>query len=138
MKRLLPKFVLILSFIGLIFASSCEPVDNRPECEKLNQGTVVVKNYTGYSLWVDVTEGSSFENDERRIYNGSSTTYYNIAAGSIRVWASYDGVDWVYNNQSLSSCYTLTYTWNSKKKSAEANLELFLDEKPIETFPGQK
>ena len=128
------KIFLLLSFIGLIFISSCEPVDNRPECEKLNQGTVIVKNSTGYSLWVDVTSGNSFTNDERRIYNGNSTTYYNIAAGSIRVWASYDDIDWVYNTQSLPSCYTLTYTWYNGKKSGEIGLEVSMNGKVIKSI----
>ena len=124
MKKILLKFLLVLTLISTIITFSCEePEPPRPDCEIRNQGTVIVKNSTGYSLWVDVTVGNSFNNDERRIYNGNSTTYYNISAGNIRIWASYDNVDWVYNTQSLSSCYTLTYTWYNNKKSLDISLD---------------
>jgi hypothetical protein len=123
MKKLLGFFLIILFFIGLIFTTSCKPADNRPDCEIYNYGTVTVINKTGWSLWVDVTTGNSDNNHERRVPSGGFTTYNNISSGSIRIWASYDRVNWVYDNKFLAKCITYNYTWTPGKKAMELSIE---------------
>jgi len=59
------------------------------------------------------------ENYEKLLYNGNSYKYTRVQAGSIECWVSFDGYDWAYNYESLSSCEDLTYTWYlTGKKSA--------------------
>ncbi|MFP4024560.1 MAG: hypothetical protein ACLFVR_08535 [Thiohalospira sp.] len=103
----------IFFFISLFFIASCDEEDSRPDCEVDNYGTVIVKNSTGSSIYVDVTWGSSDYNDERKLSNGSQTTYNRVNAGDIKVWGSYTGLDgWKYKSTYLSSCDEVTMTWN--------------------------
>lgn len=123
MKNLLLKFAAVLTILGSAIMFSCEePV---PDCEKYDYGNVIVKNSTGLRIMVDVTEGSSEINDERWLNSGGRTTYSRIDAGSITVWASPDGYDWVYDDHYLDACEELTYTWYiDKKKSSDSNFIL--------------
>lgn len=114
---------ILLIFVGLFIASCEEPEPPMPDCEKYNTGSVVVYNMTGYSLKVDVTESGEDVNYEKWVTNGDRTSYPRIEAGSIRLWASFDGDDWVYDTYYLSACEDLTYTWYlNKKKSTESGL----------------
>lgn len=59
------------------------------------------------------------ENYEKLLYNGNSYKYTRVRAGSIKIWVSFDGNDWSYNYESLSSCEDMTCTWYlSYKKSS--------------------
>ena len=121
MKRILT----ILTFTSILLTSGCELVDPTPECEKENVGTVKVKNSTGESLWVDVTWGSVSENYEKLLYRGDSYKYFDVPAGSIEIWASFNGDDWSFENESLSACEDMEYTWRlTRKKSTSDGLAL--------------
>ncbi len=97
-----------------IFAISCEQEE---DCEKYNHGTVVVENNTSTKIVVDVTYGSSEMNDERWINPGSFTTYKDIDAGSITLWASTTGYQhtWHTRSYTLSACEEYTYTWTGSQ-----------------------
>jgi len=95
----------VFTFIG------CETEPVRPDCEINNYGSVTVKNSTGYNVWVDVTWGNITENYEKLLYNGGSYKYSKVPAGSIEIWITFDGSDWYYEYESLSSCEDMTYTW---------------------------
>lgn len=50
--------------------------------------------------------------------------------GTVYIWASFDGEDWVYDTYYLDACETLTYTWylnNKKSSSPEFYLEISKD-----------
>ena len=105
------KILMFLGLIGFIFLAGCEEiVEQKKDCEMNNYGSVIVKNKTGYTIYVDVTEGSSEYNDERRLSNNGSTTYQKIHAGSIKTWASFTGDvnDWSYRNGRMTSCGEIT------------------------------
>jgi len=105
--------------VGIFAFQSCEKEPPIPACERDRVGTVTVKNSTGYNIWTDVTWGNVVENYEKLLYNGNSYKYNQIPAGSIEIWVSFDGQDWSYNYESLSSCEDMTYTWYlSSRKSA--------------------
>lgn len=134
MKRLTLTLALIMS--AFLFFTSCETIDPTPECEREGYGTVIVRNETGFKIEVDVTESGSDYNSERTLYNGGSTTYNRIDAGSIKLWVrtyinepGYNPfwTDWSYNSEYLSACEEFTYRWYTAywKKSTEPSL--FLD-----------
>jgi len=117
------RFALIFStaFIVAIAISfmGCEEEPDKKDCEVKNYGKVIVKNKTGYDICVDVTEGSSDYNNEKWISPGSQTTYNEIDAGTIKVWASYDGDSWSKERHNLSSCEEFTYTWYEGQSSTQ-------------------
>lgn len=82
-------------------------------CKKETTGNVTVVNIAPYRLKVDVT-WSNNTNDERWINSGSSTTYYNIPEGTVTIWSSDDGYDWISANIHLSAGQHYTYTWHYK------------------------
>jgi len=128
MKRIRFIFTLWVVLMGAVFIiQSCETEPPVPPCERDRVGTVTVKNSTGYNIWTDVTWGNVIENYEKLLYNGNSYKYNNIPAGSIEIWASFDGDDWYYNYESLSSCEDLTYTWylsNAKSTGSPLLLDI--------------
>lgn len=139
MKKMLLKFALALAFIGAIITFSCE--EPKPDCEIYDYGTVIVKNETGFKAEVDVTWGSYDTNDERIVYNGSSTTYREVPAGKIYMWVSiYTSGGWsgwlTPETEYLSSCYELTYRWyNSNAKSTNSlSLDIIRDGVVIKTI----
>ena len=110
----------LLSAAGMSILQSCE--DPLPYCERERVGTVSVKNSTGYNIWTDVTWGNVTENSERLVYNGNTSQYDNIPAGSIEIWVSFDGSDWYYEYENLSACEDMTFTWYlDARKSADTN-----------------
>lgn len=112
-------FSTVLITIMAMFFTGCEEEPDKKDCEVKNYGKVIVKNKTGYEICVDVTEGSSDYNNEKWISSGSQTTYNEIDAGTITVWASYDGSNWSKEKHSLSSCEEYTYTWYEGQSSTE-------------------
>lgn len=139
-KKFFKFATLALMFIGIIAFTGCEPVDTTPDCEKYHYGSVTVINKTGYKIWVNVTWGSSEYNNEKMLYNGGNTIYYEVPSGSIRIWGSFDGDNWQYDNNYLSDCEELRYTWYlSAKKSTTPELRLEVSNngdiiKTIDTF----
>ena len=124
MKRFWLKFVVLLVFIGGLLVA-CEVEPPTPDCELYGYGDVTVKNSTGFSLWVDCTKSIDGVNYEKKLYNGSSHTYYEMDDGRIYIWASFDGDDWVYDTYYLDACEDLSYTWYlDKKKSTAGGLYL--------------
>jgi len=116
-KIIFLAWAVLMSTVFII--QSCEKEPPRPDCEVNRYGDVTVKNSTGYNIWVDVTWGNVVENYEKLLYNGNSYKYNEIPAGSIEIWVSFDGNDWYYEYESLSSCESMTYTWYlSSRKSA--------------------
>lgn len=112
MKKIKFIFALWVVLMGAVFViQSCETEPIVPACERDRVGTVTVKNSTGYNVWVDVTWGDVVENYEKLLYNGNTYKYNSIPAGSIEIWVSFDGNDWYYEYESLSSCEDMTYTW---------------------------
>jgi len=119
MKKL--KNILLILIVSTLFLG-CDSLVDKPACEKDQTGSVKVVNNTGYSIYVDVTWGSSTYNSERYVSNGSSSTYNNVPAGTVTIWASFDRSDWTSGYTSVSSCSTKTYTWSYGKKSPPLNL----------------
>jgi len=140
MKRIKFIFTLWVVLMGAVFIiQSCETEPPIPPCERDNVGTVTVKNSTGYSIWTDVTWGNVTENYEKRVSNGSSTKYSNIPAGSIEIWVSFDGSDWVFNYEHLSACEDMTYTWYlSARKSTGCPFMTYIDGKEVYPVLKQK
>jgi len=109
-KTFLKFFSLALFAIAMFFGTfmvltSCEEVVQLEPCEQNNTGTFIVQNTTGYTVWVDVDDM-----DERKLYHGGQTTYYNVPAGTRRMYIDL-GDGWQYLTQHLNACETLTYTW---------------------------
>ena len=120
MKRIKFIFTLWLVLMGAVLViESCETEPPIPPCERDRVGTVTVKNNTGYSIWTDVTWGNVVENYEKRLYNGNSYKYTNVPAGTVEIWVSFDGDDWYFEYENLSSCEDMTYTWylNARKST---------------------
>lgn len=115
MKKLLKTTILLVTVFSFALFTSCEPKEE--PCEAGNYGTVKVNNMTGSNIYVDVTFDETDYNDERFIYNNGSSTYSKIPAGSVDLWASFNGDDWVYNTEYLSACETLDYNWNVYKSA---------------------
>jgi len=139
MKKL--AFILILLISSLSF-SSCEKEDPRPDCEIFSYGTVTIVNATGWDLFVDITWGGMEEYDTRLLLaKGSPTTYYEIPAGDIDIWASYDNLEWSVDEGGLFICEDLIFIWYlDDKKSSQKNLRLKVKrgDKEIELYPVQK
>ena len=108
---------MLFALMGIMLVSCEEPAPPVPDCERLGEGTVKVKNTTGYSLWVDCTYTSTGTNYEKKLSNGSSYTY-TMEKGNVYIWASFDRDDWVYDTEHLSACENLTYTWYLEKKKS--------------------
>jgi len=117
MKKLLG---ILLLAIGL-FIVSCEPVDVREDCEINSYGTFIVQNTTGFTVWVDIDNI-----DERKLYHGGQTTYNRVSSGNHKMYIDL-GDGWQYQNQYLSSCETLTYTWylTGKKSTEQLALDVY-------------
>lgn len=124
MKKLRTFLLPFIFIFGLLFHSCEEPPPPVPDCEKYGYGDVTIKNGTGFSLWVDCTYTSNGINYEKKLYSGGYYTY-EMDKGTVYIWASFDGNDWVYDTHYLSACEDLTYTWYlDKKKSTGAELYL--------------
>ncbi|MFW6225859.1 MAG: hypothetical protein ACOC3V_02770, partial [bacterium] len=107
----------------LLITNSCVTT---PECETYNYNNVIVRNSTNSYITVDVTYAGSYNNDERTIRPGSTTTYRRMDSGSLWVWANANPDDengWVKNTIFTNSCQTFTYTWHSYKND-ETVLEI--------------
>ena len=120
------KLALILTFIlGVILFSSCEKEYPMADCERYSYGQVTIENLTGWDLFVDVTWGNIEEYDTRLLSHGRSTTYHEIPAGIIDVWGSYDEYEWSWQEERLTSCEDMIFTWYAgDKKSTEKTLRL--------------
>ena len=103
--------------IGTSFGKE-ESFTTLSECEALSYGSVSVKNSTGYNIYVDITWGAYLLNDERLLADGENTIYDEVPAGSIKIWVLFDGTDWLYENETLSVCEDMTYTWYLSSKKA--------------------
>jgi len=134
LKRV-PLFFSFLLITALSLLLSCvEPEPIIPDCEKYGYGDVTIRNSTGYSLWVDCTYIIGGVNYEKKLYSGNSYTY-EMDKGTVYIWASFDGDDWVYDSQYLSACEDLTYTWYLNKKKSTGTglyLEISKDGKVVE------
>jgi len=111
-------FALAMLFIAPSVFTGCETYEPvREQCEIDNTGTFIVQNTTGYTVWVDVNNI-----DERKLYHGGQTTYYNVPAGTNKLYIDL-GDGWQYNTQYLSACETITYTWYlyGKKSTNQVN-----------------
>lgn len=105
-------FALIPLFLqSCEFFDSPEPEQQKQDCEINSYGTVILVNQTGKSLFVDVTWGGSFENEERKIQNGKSTTYYKVPAGPIVIWGAFEDTQWHYIEVSLEVCQEFKFIW---------------------------
>ncbi|MFW6246774.1 MAG: hypothetical protein ACOC22_01165 [bacterium] len=113
MKKLFKNLGLILfvSFGIALLTNSCVTT---PECETYNYNNVVVRNSTNDYIMVDVTYAGSYNNDERTIRPGSTTTYRRMDSGSLWVWAN-GGYGWTYNTINTRHCQDYEYTWYSFK-----------------------
>jgi len=118
---------------ALFTVSGCTEDPIIESCQRDKVGTVTVKNSTGYTIYTDVTWGDYVDNYEKRLSNGSSYKYNNVAAsghpesysGRIEIWASFDGDDWYYEYENLTPCENLTFTWYlSASKSTSPSLIL--------------
>lgn len=122
------KKVLSILFLAIgLFIASCETVDPVPACESEGWGEVLVENDTGYSGYVDCTYSTNGINYEKFLYDGGSYRY-EMDKGTVYIWFSFNGDDWVRDSYYLGSCEELTYTWYiDKKKSTEGfpNLEIY-------------
>lgn len=134
MKRILLKFMLVFAFIGAILISSCETYIEPPipNCEKYQTGDIKVVNKLGFSTRFDIYD------DGNGVYisNGGSHAWNDIDAGYYTMWIQLDG-DWYFwkQDQRLAACETLTFTWNSTKKSTHGiYLEVSKDGEIIETI----
>ena len=120
---------LVLGLFVLFAFNQCEKEDPKPDCEINNYGSVKVTNHTGYPLWVDVTWGDVISNYEKKLNNNASYTYNKVPAGSVEVWGSFDGDEWVYDVESLTVCEDMTFTWTlATSKSTEKILQLINDQ----------
>ena len=127
MKNLISKIksnfrVLFTFALAFFFLFSCEIIE---PCERDGFGWAEIHNATGGQLWVDCTEASSGENQERLLSNGSSHEY-QMDEGTVYVWGRKYGYDkWYYDTYTLDACEEFTYTWYSaNKKSTGFNLYL--------------
>ena len=120
--------VFALFFGVLAFFTSCEdPIPPRPDCEINQYGSVIVKNATGYLVTVDVTWGSISTNYEKMLYNNDSYKYSHVPAGGIEIWISFGDNDWAWNNEYLSACEDMTYTWYLSGKKGIGESPFVLD-----------
>ena len=89
--------------------------------EKYDFGTVLVTNHTGQTIWVDCTQEGQVTNDERRLYNGQSTTYFMkpgmVTEWAIEAWDYPDGA-WYSDVYNLEQCEVHSDPWTSGKKSS--------------------
>ncbi len=121
MKKIKNYLVIFFTFVALsCVCISCEdPEPVRPACESEHYGTVIVRNSTGYNLKVDVNSMW-----ETWLVNGSHHRYTYVPSGIFTVWGSYNGSDWAYSDEYLSSCDEFTYTWYAKKSSNGLYLQI--------------
>jgi hypothetical protein len=124
------KIVALLVIAAGLFLYSCEEIITLEPCERDNTGTFIVLNTTGYTVTVDIDDTS-----ERTLRNGGQTTYYDIVAGSHRMYINL-GDGWQYNTQHLSACETVTYTWylTNSKSTDNLRLDVSIDGVVIETI----
>ena len=123
MKRILG----ILFIIGLLFVSCEEELPIIPDCEMNKTGTVNVINKTGYPIYTDITWGVIVTNDEKFLVNKNSFKYEDIPSGSIEIWIKYDGKNWRWSGEHLSTCEDMTYTWYLVKDKPDDDLPFALD-----------
>ena len=124
MKKNIYLFIGSIFIIGIMTSVSCEKKENEPppntDCEINSYGTIKVINYTGHNLWVDVTWGDITTNYKKLIANKSSWTYDTIPAGAVKVWASSDANNWVYEDSAIGVCGYMEFPWvHSTLKSLE-------------------
>lgn len=100
MKKLLDKIKYYL-LILIMFSVSCTSDEDIPDCYI----DVIVKNNTDINIIVDVTNDYDTFNDEREVLPNDSTIYNDVLALSFKVWGSYNGNDWVYQQGSNERCY---------------------------------
>ncbi len=116
MKKILKKvsFLNYALFIGIMFLGMTISLQS---CKK-EEGTVTVKNETGWTIWTDVTWADFVENYEKRLSDGSSYKYDPVPAGTIEIWIRFDDTDWSYNTEHLGIDEDMLYTWYLSRKKA--------------------
>ena len=141
-KNFLQKLILyfaLLSFLaGAIAFTSCKKEEPLPDCYIYKFGMVTIENATGYDLFVDVTFDNYDEYDTRLLFPNQSHTYEEIPAGPVDIWASFDEIEWTWEEDNLSACEDMTFTWYlDGKKSSEKTLRLKVKrgDKEIELNP---
>ena len=91
---------------------SCHDEEVIPYCEEYHTCTVKITNSTGYEIKVDVDNINEYW-----LLNGYTTTYEDVSSGYVRIWASFDGNNWVYWDEYVSDCNTLNFNIEYYKKS---------------------
>ena len=81
------------------------------ECEKNKTGDVIITNNTNETIWFDVTAEDGVTTENRSLTSGASTTY-TVAAGTIKIWASFTNVNddfQLIETRNLVQCETIDY-----------------------------
>jgi len=139
MKKLF-KTLFLVSLLSALFLVSCEePEPPRPACEVNGTGNVKIINHSGIVIEADMYDGRSHGerycfayrpyikvdvydgryHGERYVYNGNSTTYYNVDADSFQIWSQDAYDDWGYWTYYLDECETFEFTLTSKKSGGK-------------------
>ncbi len=101
MKALKLIFIILI----LLTFNLCEN-----ECEKSNVGTVEVCNFTGHTIFVNVT--SNIHSDERLLLN-NERTFYTLSAGVVICSAYYYNTNVQFNDRKklLMQCSNTKIIW---------------------------
>jgi len=110
-------FIVVMTFMSLTF-NSCEPEDNRPDCEKNNTGTFVIINNSPYAMAVSIADDGGWF-DDRIIYAWGSTTFSNVEAGGVTVAECDDATGCAVWDSYVDQCETTEFTITINKKSTD-------------------
>ncbi|MFP4557704.1 MAG: hypothetical protein ACLFNU_12620, partial [Bacteroidales bacterium] len=83
------------------------------QCEIDDSGEVRVTNNTDVALWFDVTEANDdYENENRNVSSGSSTTY-TMPEGRVNIWVAEENDNEmfeIYETLDVTQCETTSYS----------------------------
>jgi hypothetical protein len=116
------KIAFLLSAIAvlILFCVTCEPIDDRPECEKNNTGSYKVINGAALILYAQIYSDKGGWTEKVLIHQGNSYTFHNVPAGDVELWEEDLASPWGYWDEYVRQC-SETSTTIYNKKCADKN-----------------
>lgn len=126
--------MVVLALTAFTF-NSCEPVDDRPACEKNNTGTFQIHNNSIYTMIVDIDDGSGWWG-ERTLGAGGTVTFSNVSAGNVTAYEYDAATGEAYYDSYVDACETTTLTISIYKstegKTVTSNKGFTINSNPVE------
>ena len=114
---------LLFALLTALLCVSCEEESSEPDCNS-KYCTVIIWNGTGENLYVGVGLKNFMEPPKATLlYNNTEAKFNKMPAGYLWLWASFDNVNWTYEEEYVKACDVVRFNWEMSGK--KSTLEVF-------------